>query len=246
MLKKWLPGLREQEWQAEACSEVGPHKETNEDHTLLNLARGLAVVCDGVGGQGNGDLASGMACAFLDQTFSEPLPGDDSAMALRQRLRQCHQHLLAHMEAHPHTNGMATTLVMALKDGNHAWIAWAGDSRAYLLRRGQLTALTDDHSFVNEKVAQGVLNASEADSHPMAHLITSSLGGAANSLKRIGIEKVRLHRGDRLILCSDGVYGYMSQAQLLAAAIQGARALVEQAIHNDTVDNCSAIGIDIH
>ena len=242
---KWLTGRGPIRWQANACSKTGPNKEINEDHTLLDEAQGLAIVCDGVGGQGNGELASKMACEFLEQSIANHPALSEPGMELRQILRQCHQHLLSHMKEHPDTQGMATTVVLALQNGSHTWLTWAGDSRAYLLRKGKLTALTNDHSFVNEKVAQGILSEEEAASHPMAHLITSSLGGASNSLKRIGIEKISLRRGDRLILCSDGVYGYMSHDELRLNANQGADALVRQAINNDTFDNCSAIDIAI-
>lgn len=242
MLSKLLHG-RALRWQSAASSETGPNKTLNEDCVLLNDTLELAILCDGVGGHGNGNIASLLSCRYLEDTISQHKPSDEQD--LRQMLRQSHQHLLDHMENHPETTGMATTVVLALKADNHIWLAWVGDSRAYLLRKCKLSQLTDDHSFVNEKVAQGILSSEEAANHPMANLITSSLGGAANSLKRTGIDKVALKRHDRLILCSDGVYGYMSRLELQQAASQSAQALVQQAIDNNTADNCSAICIDL-
>lgn len=242
MLSKLLK-RRALRWQSTARSETGPNKTINEDCTLVDDTVELAILCDGVGGHGNGNIAALLACRYLEDAISQHKPSDEQH--LRQLLRQCHQHLLDHMGNHPETTGMATTVVLALKADNHIWLAWVGDSRAYMFRKGKLNLLTDDHSFVNEKVAQGILSREEAESHPMANLITSSLGGAANSLKRIGIEKVALKPHDRLILCSDGIYGQMSRPELQQATSQSAQALVQQAIDNNTPDNCSAICIDL-
>lgn len=242
MLSKLLHG-RALQWQSAASSETGPNKTLNEDCVLLNDTVELAIVCDGVGGHGNGDLASQLACQYLGNACSKHKPHDGEQ--LRQLLRQCHQHLLDHMQQHPDTAGMATTVVLALKTGNKIWLVWAGDSRAYLLRKGKLSQLTDDHSFVNEKVTQGILSREEAEHHPMAHLITSSLGSGINSLKRIGSRNLVIKRKDRIILCTDGVHAYMSDKALEAAAMKSAQALVQQAINNNTGDNCSAICVDM-
>ncbi|WP_300526115.1 protein phosphatase 2C domain-containing protein [Alcanivorax sp.] len=230
-------------WQSAASSETGPNKPLNEDCVLLNDTVELAIVCDGVGGHGNGDLASQLACKYLGDACSQQKPRDGEQ--LRQLIRQCHQHLLDHMQRSPDTAGMATTVVLALKTGNKIWMTWAGDSRAYLLRKGNLSQLTDDHSFVNEKVTQGILSREEAEHHPMAHLITSSLGGGINSLKRIGTRNLAIKPKDRLILCTDGVHAYMSEKAFEQAASQSAQTLVQQAIDNNTGDNCSAICIDM-
>lgn len=229
-------------WQANAETQTGPNKAGNEDS--VSIGPKVAVLCDGVGGHGNGNVASRMACDFLLDVLSGSKEDGLEPQLLKQHLRSCHQHLLDHMEAHPSTKGMAATVVLALQQGNHCWLAWAGDSRAYLLRKGKLTQLSHDHSFVNEKVAQGVLSQEDAEQHPMAHLITSSLGGAPNSLRHIGIQQIPLRRKDRLILCSDGVYAYMSPEQFQQAAAKSAQTLVQQAINNNTADNASAICID--
>ncbi|MCK0154932.1 protein phosphatase 2C domain-containing protein [Alcanivorax sp. S6407] len=229
-------------WQANAETQTGPNKAGNEDS--VSIGPGVAILCDGVGGHGNGDIASRLACDFLLEALSGNQDTALEAHPLKQHLRRCHQHLLNYMEEHPRTNSMATTVVLALQQGNHCWLAWVGDSRAYLLRKGKLAQLSHDHSFVNEKVAQGVLSQEDAEQHPMAHLITSSLGGTPNSPRHIGIQQIPLRRKDRLILCSDGVYAYMSPEQFQQAAAKSAQALVQQAIDNNTADNASAICIN--
>lgn len=248
-LPQWL--IKRLKWQVEASSEIGPHKRVNEDNVCHSQNPTFAIVCDGVGGNACGEIASEMACNNLSKLLSTLISEQGYAASssvktsLKTLLRKCHNDLLRHMEQYAETKGMATTVVLAVRQGRYAHIAWAGDSRAYLLRDTNLTQITDDHSFVTEKVAQGIFTQEEAEIHPMANLITSSLGGAANSLKHIGVKTLKLKKRDRLILMSDGVYGYMNDNELLAAARQSAQALTQQAINNDTTDNCSAVCIDI-
>lgn len=227
-------------WRGSVRSDTGPNKSVNEDSALFNAAAGHGIVCDGVGGHGHGDIASRLACEFLDAALGASHDGD-----LAQLIRACHQHLLDYIEAHPQTRNMATTVVLAVRTGTNARIAWVGDSRAYLLRKGKLSQLSDDHSFVNEKVAQGILSREEAESHPMANLIASSLGGSVHALKHIGFRNLAIKRNDRLILCTDGIHGYMTDGELAQAATRGVEALVQKAIDNNTADNCSAICIEL-
>jgi serine/threonine protein phosphatase PrpC len=237
------------QWHIAGSSEAGPQKTINEDVVFLDPHNNFAIVCDGVGGYGNGDLAAKMATEFLATLLQKH---DATALDKNQcklMLRQCHAHLLAHMQTHPNTKHMATTVVMAIRQHNKAMITWVGDSRAYLLRNNALNPVSHDHSFVNEKVDQGILTKEEAEAHPMANLITSSLGATKQSLKHIGIEIIRLKKHDKIILCTDGVYGYISQQELLAASKDNndsATALTNVAISNNTADNCSAVTININ
>ncbi len=232
-------------WLMEADSQTGPHKADNEDRVTFYPDPALTILCDGVGGNRCGEVAAGMAADYLQQALLHMGCRDLNDSLMLRLVRQTHEHLLQHMETDPGTEGMATTLVMAVQDGRHAWVVWAGDSRAYLLRNHELQALTRDHSFVAEKVDLGLLSEEEAAAHPLANLITSSLGGGHNSLKQIGCRRVRLHKGDRLLLCSDGVYSYLSDAELIEAGQQSAHALTARAIANHTHDNCSAICIAV-
>lgn len=232
-------------WQLSASSETGPNKNNNEDAVYCDPANRFAIVCDGVGGNPHGELAAQMACSFLSNAFNHLDLQKTERSVIKETLRHCHAHLLQHMDEHPQTRSMATTVVLAIQHGKQAWVAWAGDSRAYLMSKNALAQISHDHSFVNEKISQGVLTEAEAASHPMANLITSSLGGSPRSLQHIGMKTVKLKKHDRLILCTDGVYAFMSDAELLASAQLSAERITAQAIENNTSDNCSAACIEV-
>ncbi len=231
------------QWRIEQDSQTGSYKSHNEDRLGYQNNPALAIVCDGVGGNRHGEIAAQLACDFLMEQLQSKPAKYWSEDLLKTLVKDTHKCLLDYMRSHPNTQGMATTLVMALQSGRYAWLCWVGDSRAYLIRDGQLQQLTQDHSFVEEKVAQGVFTPQEAAVHPMANLITSSLGGAPNSLKHLGCLRLKLKKHDRLVLSSDGVHGYMDDRELLAAGQVSAKALTAQALANDTRDNCSAICI---
>jgi protein phosphatase len=237
--------LLTQRWQLGASSETGPNKNNNEDAVYCDPENRFAIVCDGVGGNPHGELAAQMTCSFLSNSFDHLDLHNIERATLKETLRQCHAHLLQHMETHPQTRNMATTVVLAIQRGKQAWVAWAGDSRAYLISKNTLTQISHDHSFVNEKISQGVLTEAEAASHPMANLITSSLGGSPRSLQHIGMKTVKLKKHDRLVLCTDGVYAFMSAAELLASAQRSAEHITAQAIDNNTSDNCSTACIEV-
>lgn len=241
MISTLLP----QHWHLSASSEIGPHKNSNEDAVYCDPDNRFAIVCDGVGGNPHGDLAAQMTCAFLGDALKQLNVQTLNQTTIKSILRQCHAHLLEHMTIETQTQGMATTTVLAIQRGKQALIAWAGDSRAYLISKNSMTQISHDHSFVNEKISQGVLTEDEAANHPMANLITSSLGGSPRSLQHIGMKTVKLKKHDRLILCTDGVYAFMSADELLASAQLSAKGITAQAIHNNTSDNCSAVSIDI-
>ena len=236
------------QWHIAGSSETGPQKTINEDVTFLDQQCNFAIVCDGVGGYGNGDVAAKMATEFLAALLQKYDATTLDKNQCKLMLRQCHAHLLAHMQTNPNTKHMATTVVMAIRQHNKAMVTWVGDSRAYLLRNKTLSQLSHDHSFVNEKVDQGILTKEEAQAHSMANLITSSLGATKQSLKHICIEIIRLKKHDKIILCTDGVHGYINQQELLAASKDNndsATALTTAAINNNTADNCSAVTINI-
>jgi len=244
MIKNILTSIAQLQWQYSSSSEVGPHKDNNEDYLTYSEASNFAIVCDGVGSNGFGDLAAKMSCDFLSKKLQHTQKIDRKKIT--ELLKECHKHLVEYMQVNPETKNMATTVVLAIKQKRQTLIAWAGDSRAYLLRNGQLQQITDDHSFVNEKVAQGVFTKKEAQEHDMANLITSSLGATQHSLRHIGVEKVKLEKHDKIILCTDGVHAYINEQEFIQASLKSAQALTMQAIKNNTNDNCSAICININ
>lgn len=241
MLRRFRP-LR---WRLDADSRTGPYRDHNEDcvATGAEPRRGYAMVCDGVGGHKAGEVASQTACRLLSDALDAMDAVDESS--LRALLQQVHLALCEKAENNPELHAMATTVVLAVQRGPWAWLAWAGDSRAYLLSRDRVRQVTRDHSFVTEKVAQGVLSEEEAADHPMASTITSSLGGNRRALRHREVEKARLRRGDRLLLMSDGVYSVLSDEKLAVLSADGAGALTRAAIEQGSTDNVSAVIVTV-
>lgn len=248
MLKSLRPFFTRIKWGTSSSSEVGPHRDHNEDCVSIHNEKSLklAIVCDGVGGNNAGEVASAMCCQLLAEQLVQLPSSKFKIPFLKQLIKNVHAQVVAHGDSAASTKGMATTLVSCIKHRNNHFIAWVGDSRAYLLNdEQQLVQLTQDHSFVADKVAQGVFTLEEAEAHSMANMITSSIGGSMKSLRHIGIMKIDPKKGDKIILVSDGVYGFITQDNIRTAAETSAHAITQLAINADTSDNCSAIVITI-
>jgi len=230
-------------WHISICTSTGGYRELNEDAISYyqTAQNSFAIVCDGVGGANAGEIASQTACDILSIALKEsPIVDSDD---LKQRLLLVHECLLAKGEEETELKGMATTMVAAVQQGKKALVAWAGDSRCYFYSpKSGLTQLTCDHSFVNDKVIQGILTQEEAEQHPMANLITSVLGGS-HKKNRIDVVEQKLKKGQYLLLVSDGVSGYVDTNQMEKTVPQGAREIVDLALKASTRDNCSAIVI---
>ncbi|MGH9885582.1 MAG: PP2C family protein-serine/threonine phosphatase, partial [bacterium] len=156
-----------------------------------------------------------------------------------------------HLAAQHHTErqGMGTTVVACLVvDPAHVVVGHVGDSRAYLLRGGRLQALTRDHTVVQELLARGVLSAEEAERHPYKNVLSRNLGGKAET--QVDTALVELQPGDRLLLCSDGLYGYASGEAIQYLLGSGdapehvARDLIELALRGGGGDNVSAVVLE--
>jgi len=238
-----LNRFRRVTWSIAGDSQAGPIRDHNEDCIAFceHPRRSYAIVCDGVGGHNGGEVASYQATAFLTERLATADALEETH--LRGILAQAHMHLCDVAQQDTALRHMATTVVLAVQSGVWVWLAWVGDSRAYRLSCDGLKQLTQDHSFVAEKVAQGVLTEVEASNHPMANTITSALGGKRNGLRHRGVVKSRAKRGETLLLMSDGVYGVLSEAEIAEAANVGAQALTNRAIACGSQDNASAIVI---
>ncbi|MEZ4403364.1 MAG: protein phosphatase 2C domain-containing protein [Kofleriaceae bacterium] len=229
-------------------SHVGAVRDTNEDALIVDPKWGLYAVLDGMGGASAGDIAATKA----RDVVHEYVRARRSTLAPRQLLDAAINAASAavHGEAQRRRDrrGMGTTVVACLIDGRRATIAHVGDSRAYLLRDGRLHRLTNDHTIVAELVARGAIAADEADRHAYKNVLSRNLGAKATAA--VDLNEVELQAGDRLLLCSDGLYGYAaSQAlhQLMGAPDQAAdvvRDLIDAALRGGGGDNVTAIVID--
>jgi protein phosphatase len=142
---------------------------------------------------------------------------------------------------------MGSTVVVMIAGSGYGACVWAGDSRLYRLRDGQLESLSRDHSQVQRLVDAGVLSAEEAESHPNANVITRAVGGAAALV--VDVVMFDVLPADRFLLCSDGLYNELSAADIAATLGQGsvsecAQSLLGQAINNGARDNVSVIVLE--
>jgi protein phosphatase len=169
---------------------------------------------------------------------------------LQTALEQAHRDIIAYQTDHPESRGMGATAVSALVAPPDAVIAWVGDSRAYLLEGGQLRQLTRDHSLVQRLVDIGQITPEQARHHEHKNVITRSLGARANAPAGAEALTVRLKRGDRLLLCSDGLMAHVEDsaiAEILARRDdpwEAGRELVVAANAGGGSDNISVIVVD--
>lgn len=225
---------------SEAVTHPGAVRPRNEDAFVDRADIGLWAVADGAGGHGAGDVASSaIAAALMD------LPAGMSAAELlaqvRLRIGAVHADLRARAEAAGAGRMIASTVVVLLARGGHYACLWAGDSRAYLLRGGELSRITRDHSVVQDLVESGLIDADEAEAHPQANVITRAVG--AHGDFELDKTSARVAPGDLFLLCSDGLFKALPEAEIgrMLAEGQGAEALIATAVGRGARDNVTAV-----
>jgi serine/threonine-protein phosphatase Stp1 len=225
-----------------AATHPGAVRPRNEDALLDRPDIGLWVVADGAGGHGAGDVASAAIVAALEN-LPPGLPAAELLAQVRLRLADVHQELQEEAARRGPGRILASTVVVMLARGAHFAMLWAGDSRGYMLRNGTLSRVTRDHSLVQELVDQGTLSEEEAESHPQANVITRAVGAQGE----LELDKVsgRIAEGDRYLLCTDGLFKTMSEAEIgaMIGAGSDAAAIVAEAVSRGARDNVSAIAL---
>lgn len=195
-------------------SDVGRKRDHNEDSFLINRELSLFAVADGMGGHAGGDRASHLAVEILEREVggadlgggTVPLGGNADvppARELRAAARVAGRTIFDLAEGNPQLAGMGTTLTAMLFSGGRAYLAHVGDSRAYLLRAGQLVQLTEDQSLVHELVSSGQIKDEDAQRYEHNNVILQALG-VTEDLVPVGGE-LELLRDDLILLCTDGL-----------------------------------------
>ena len=188
-------------------SDTGRQRRANEDSFFVRAP--LFVVADGMGGAQAGEVASRLAA----ETLARGLPDDGTAeQRLEARVREANSRIHEVSQGDRALNGMGTTITAAYLDGDELALAHVGDSRAYLLRDGELSRLTRDHTLVEELVRRGELTEEEAAEHPQRSIITRALGPEPDI--DVDLRSHRVQAGDVLLLCSDGLTGMISEAEI--------------------------------
>lgn len=245
-----------------AATDLGQIRQRNEDLFLLqdlassdlceepararldlHLSAGLLAVFDGMGGAASGDVAARIA----RESVSAQLAGavDDLETAAGQCLIIANREVRRRAAVERRYSGMGTTATLAVVQGNQLVIGHVGDSRAYLLRRGQIFQITEDQSLINELVASGVVSDEAASQSPLANVILQALGVCQEVVPFVG--RLELRADDRLLLCSDGLSNMLEKDELLEILL-GAQdvcaattQLVQQANHAGGHDNITVV-----
>jgi serine/threonine protein phosphatase PrpC len=230
--------------------KVRPHNEDYLGHVLPNSpeqARShgcLFVLADGVGGAQQGEVASQTAVESVLKGFRAAAKGEPLSSLLQRLVQSANAHVFeAAVAAGPAGAGMATTIVACALRHDRAVVAHAGDSRCYLIRRGEVKALTRDHTVANEHERLGLLSAQEAAEADSRHILSRSLGG--NLFVGVEINDYQVFAGDILLLCSDGLHGPVKPPEIAEIVGNGtdlptaARELVSLANEKDGGDNVS-------
>ena len=188
------------------ASDLGRQRQGNEDNYFVRAP--LFVVADGMGGAQAGEVASEIAV----RSFDDELPNGSLPHALVSVIEGANKRIHEKARADESLHGMGTTTTAAYVDNDEVVIAHVGDSRAYLLRDGELIRLTKDHSLVGELVARGKLTEEQAEQHPQRSVITRALGPEANV--QVDVDIFPAKAGDLFLLCSDGLTSMVHEPKL--------------------------------
>ena len=195
-------------------TDVGVVRAGNEDSFLLDCAQGLFIVADGMGGHAAGEVASEMAVKIVSRELGSlrGLPDGEAAARMRSAIRKANGAIFERTIAEHEKRGMGTTATVMVLFSRRYLIGQVGDSRAYLLRNGELLQLTKDHSYVQEQVDAGLLTPEQARTHPYSNVITRCVG--ANEDVAPDVYFGNLEEKDLVLLASDGLTGMLEDDQL--------------------------------
>ncbi|MBL1083215.1 Stp1/IreP family PP2C-type Ser/Thr phosphatase [Streptomyces actinomycinicus] len=229
-----------------AGSHKGMIREGNEDSGYAGPR--LLAIADGMGGQAAGEVASSEVISTL-VTLDDDVPGSDLLTSLGTAVQRANDQLRAMVEEDPQLEGMGTTLTALLWTGQRLGMVHVGDSRAYLLRDGVLTQITQDHTWVQRLVDEGRITEEEATTHPQRSLLMRALGSGDHVEPDLSIREVRA--GDRYLICSDGLSGVVSHQTMeeTLASYQGpqetVQELIQLALRGGGPDNITVIVADV-
>ena len=234
-------------WHSYGITNVGKIREYNEDSLLQRSEAGMWAVADGMGGHHAGDVASQMIVNTLDKIHEgQPLPRfiDD----IENRLILVNEKLIKKADESYIPITIGSTVAIMVACGHYCVYLWAGDSRLYRQRDGELRQLTTDHSQVQHYIELGLINPAEASKHPHRNIITRAVGATKKFFLDMDIQEMR--GGDRYLLCSDGLTKHVLDAELEDILHDGpieriCWELIEITLLRGASDNVTAIIIDI-
>jgi protein phosphatase len=244
-----------------AKTDIGRKRPHNEDSFLADDRLGLYVVADGVGGHAKGEVASAEAVEAIDgwvraeqqalQAFAQT-PTDEGLDRMRRLLESAVQSacymVFGMAELDPSRRGMSTTISALLLIGDLGVIAQVGDSRVYRLRGTEVAQLTEDHTLVNYKLKHGLLTPEEAARAPGRNVITRAVGH--RDYVEVDTLLVDAASGDRFLLCSDGLHGYLKDGEIGAYMAKEPKAAVQELVdlanHRGGRDNITVVLVSLN
>ena len=239
------------------CSLLGNYRENNEDSVEVKQFPDLAiaVVADGMGGQAAGEIASKKAIEIIPRELRKNLTATMDADAVKAVIKKAivtaNEEIIAMGKLDKDMTNMGTTVVMTVwRKGNELFVAGVGDSRCYLIRGGKIDQLTTDHSLAQALVEAKTISAAEAKEHRFKNVLWKYLGS-----KEVGegpdVAVVPIQKGDRFLLCSDGLSGVVADDQLAAFSKkhadpqQAAEGYGQFALDSGSRDNVSAVVVEV-
>ncbi len=231
-----------------ALSDVGRVRRDNQDSGYAGPH--LLVIADGVGGSARGDIASAATVEVLrrlDEPPGQELQGDMLG-GLAGAIHRSHDRIAGLVAEDPEIEGTSTTVTAVIFDGTHIGVGHVGDSRGYLLRDGTLSQLTTDHTFVQSLIDEGRITEDEARVHPHRNLILRAVDGVHEP--EPDVFTLEVAAGDRILLCSDGCSGVLSDDELARILGEGtpdhvAVSLVSASLDAGSSDNVTVVVADV-
>jgi serine/threonine protein phosphatase PrpC len=223
----------------------GRKRRHNEDTYVVEPP--LFAVADGMGGAKAGEVASGLAAGALKEGRSDDMSGEERVVDL---IQEANRRVFRRASEDREASGMGTTMTVALVEPDRVIFGHVGDSRAYLIREGQIEQLTDDHSLVAELVRSGRLSPEEAESHPQRSVITRAVGTEADV--DVDTFSIRPEPGDLFLICSDGLTDMVDDETIIKAIEkhrenldEAAKALVGAANRVGGEDNITVVFFEV-
>jgi len=221
-------------------TDPGMVRENNEDSSFAletslpttseAVSLGIYIVADGMGGHQAGEVASKMAVQIISTTlldkFREAKGAPSPSLFVKQAIEKANAEIYASASGNPHLSSMGTTVTLGLRLDNRLYLAHAGDSRAYLIRKGKIKQLTEDHSVIAQLLKAGMITPEEAKTHPDQGKIFRCLGTSeqvvidtyAQGGKK---DNLILQNGDILVFCTDGLTGHVTDDEILDCVQRG-------------------------
>ncbi len=236
-----------------AKTDRGHIRESNQDAYAVGEFSDevvWAVVCDGMGGAAGGNIASALAVKVISDkinaSYREKMRDQSIKNMLDSALTAANIEVYDMADAKPELYGMGTTVVCAIVKDNQAYIAHAGDSRAYVLSNGEINQITTDHSMVQDLLSKGKITSEQAENHPNKNIITRAVG--VDKSIEIDFDQIDLDDNSTLLLCTDGLSNYVTNEEIIELMSDNkhyafADRLVQKANDNGGGDNITVVAI---